>query len=130
MSDAENKIARDKYSKNRPQILKQKASYYQRTKPIRLANSRKRKLELVYRMSEEDYNTMFSNQHGACAICGKPETGKRGQTIIRLCVDHNHVTGKVRGLLCRTCNTGLGAFNSDIMPEMILKAYQYLMENK
>ena len=53
---------------------------------------------------------MFKKQNGVCAICKKEcITGRR------LAVDHNHVTGKNRGLLCTNCNTSLGGFKDDIL---------------
>jgi hypothetical protein len=56
-----------------------------------------------YGITVEDYNRMFISQGGNCAICNKPDER-------RLCVDHDHDTGKVRELLCNHCNTGLGKF--------------------
>ena len=55
-------------------------------------------------LSVADYNQMLSEQSGVCAICGQVPSGKR----TRLAVDHDHETGKVRGLLCHGCNTMLG----------------------
>jgi len=55
-------------------------------------------------LSLEDFETMWLVQNGLCAICQKPL--KRTQHGYG--VDHNHKTGKVRGLLCNGCNTGLG----------------------
>lgn len=68
----------------------------------------------------EQYNQMFTDQNGNCAICNNNQS----QFPIRLAVDHCHNTGKIRGLLCMLCNTALGRFNDDA--EMILKAYNYL----
>ena len=53
------------------------------------------------------YEQILAEQSGVCAICAKPPNGSR------LCVDHNHETGQVRGLLCYQCNTGLGSFRDD-----------------
>lgn len=53
-------------------------------------------------MSVDRYDAMLAAQGGTCAICGKPPKQKR------LAVDHDHVTGEVRGLLCGPCNTMLG----------------------
>jgi hypothetical protein len=54
-----------------------------------------------------------------CEICGDPPEAKR-----RLAIDHNHQTGKLRGMLCHTCNLGLGAFKDDVL--RIHKAAMYL----
>lgn len=59
--------------------------------------------------SEELYAKLLKKQHGECAICGTQygHTSKNGRQC-RLAVDHDHTTGKVRGLLCGRCNRGLG----------------------
>jgi hypothetical protein len=56
-----------------------------------------------------------------CKICGKPETAINKKY---LCIDHDHGTLKVRGLLCDNCNKGLGCFKDDI--EALKKAIEYL----
>lgn len=62
---------------------------------------------------------MLEEQNGRCAIClCKPRTK-------RLAVDHNHKTGKVRGLLCSRCNHGLLGYAHDSV-EMLLRAYEYV----
>jgi hypothetical protein len=61
-----------------------------------------------YNMTVEEYETMHTSQHGKCAICKEAETRKRGGVLFRLSVDHNHLTGKVRQLLCAACNAALG----------------------
>lgn len=57
-----------------------------------------------YGISLEEYEVFLSNQKGVCAICKNPSTEGKG----RLDVDHNHSTGRVRGLLCNSCNRGIG----------------------
>jgi hypothetical protein len=57
-------------------------------------------------ISLEEYNQMFADQQGCCAICGKHQSEFKR----RFAVDHNHETGKIRGLLCLSCNTHLGIY--------------------
>lgn len=74
-----------------------------------------------YGITLEDYNQMLDTQNGVCAICGKPPKKNR------LAVDHNHITGKVRGLLCATCNKVLGLFLSDYLgSERFKSATRYI----
>jgi hypothetical protein len=70
------------------------------------ANAR---LKMYYGITLEDYNRMLEEQGGCCAICGKPSTDYKRN----LHVDHDHLTGKVRGLLCVRCNYGIGYFGED-----------------
>ena len=65
-------------------------------------------LQRKYRLSPEDYYLLIEKQQGRCFICGRLP-GKR-----RLCVDHCHVTGRVRGLLCSKCNTYLGHIKDSV----------------
>jgi Recombination endonuclease VII len=85
---------------------------------------RNRNLLKNYGISLEQYNQILKSQNGKCAICKKPEltTNKRN-----LAVDHNHKTGRVRGLLCKGCNVGLGEFNENI--NTLKLAIQYLQVN-
>ena len=53
-------------------------------------------------VSQKEYEEMLNAQNGVCAVCGRTNKGKA------LCVDHDHVTGKIRGLLCHKCNLALG----------------------
>lgn len=74
------------------------------------------------------FNEMLLIQNNLCKICKKPEIRLNTKGKVRsLCVDHDHKTGKVRGLLCCKCNRGLGAFNDNI--ESMQHAIDYLNEN-
>jgi hypothetical protein len=68
-----------------------------------------------YNITLEQYAEMAKNNNNKCSICGL-ET--------KLYVDHSHITGKVRGLLCHKCNTGLGFFNDSI--DNLKKAADYI----
>ena len=80
-------------------------------------------LQNKYGITLEQYEVMLENQNGSCHICGTTacQSGKR------MAVDHNHVTNKVRGILCFKCNTGLGKFNDDIT--ILEQAVSYLKGN-
>lgn len=68
---------------------------------------------------------LLERQEGRCAICGRPPgAGAKPGTGKRLCVDHCHETKKVRGLLCDSCNLGLGKFQDS--PDLLRKAALYL----
>lgn len=76
-----------------------------------------RNIKKRFGITIEDYDKILKKQKGRCAICGK----KKRQ---RLGVDHNHKTGKVRGLLCYNCNAGLGMFKED--KSFLKKAIKYV----
>jgi hypothetical protein len=87
------------------------------------------KLRCYYRISIDDYQKMLVEQHGVCAICHKPEIIVcRGSEIKALSVDHNHATGKIRGLLCDRCNRALGFMDDD--PAKLIAAANYLEKYK
>jgi hypothetical protein len=67
-------------------------------------------LKRMYGITLEEHTKMFENQNGVCAICRKSGDGKWK----KLCVDHCHTTGKVRGLLCKRCNIALGEVGDNI----------------
>lgn len=75
-------------------------------------------------LSKEQYRRLEIKQDNLCAICRQPETIMQGEIVKRLCVDHCHQSGRVRGLLCTKCNTGLGLFADD--PQRLLAAVAYL----
>lgn len=113
------------YEKNRTRILEKRKRYYQenkhRLKQAQPAAKRARTLR-VYGLSVADYDRLLAQQGGRCAICdGDKPYGKSFH------VDHCHATGRVRGLLCKRCNNGLGFFDDD--RERMAKAIGYLQRN-
>ncbi|MCK5612564.1 endonuclease VII domain-containing protein [Candidatus Pacearchaeota archaeon] len=84
-------------------------------------------LKKKYGIVIEEYNIMFESQGGVCLICGCSETVKRNDKIKNLAVDHNHVTGKVRGLLCQKCNQALGLLGEN--PVVIKSLLEYITNN-
>jgi hypothetical protein len=75
-------------------------------------------LKKKYGITGEQWQEMYDKQDGLCAICKENEA---------TCVDHCHDTGEIRGLLCRTCNTGIGHLNDD--PALLKAAIHYLTFN-
>jgi hypothetical protein len=83
-------------------------------------NHRVNNLRNLYGLSPEDFELMARTQNGLCAICQSlPD---------QLVVDHCHITGNVRGLLCNKCNRGIGQLNDDI--ETVRSALEYLERAK
>lgn len=73
------------------------------------------------------FTFMRTAQKNVCAICLKPERVKLHGTVKSLAVDHDHKTGQVRGLLCSSCNLGLGRFHDSITN--LERAAEYLRRN-
>ena len=68
-------------------------------------------LKCNHNITPEEYILIYNAQEGKCAICGK------SQSILKsaLCIDHDHITGKFRGLLCTKCNIAVGNFDDSII---------------
>lgn len=70
---------------------------------------REKKLLWRYGLTSREYENLLSEQGGACMICATPFGKKRPH------IDHSHETGKIRGLLCSSCNLALGLFKDDVL---------------
>lgn len=94
---------------------------FRRLRPDRVKQiERASKLRRKYGLTLDAWNELATRQSFACAVCGVPQTEmERG-----LFVDHDHKTGRVRGLLCNPCNRGLGYFRD--RPDLLQKAKDYL----
>jgi len=77
-----------------------------------------------YNLTGADYNRMFNEQGGCCAICGKHQKDMKK----KLAVDHDHETGEVRALLCGGCNTLVGRLEAN--PERVEKCHAYLARHQ
>ena len=86
-----------------------------------------RALRECFGISLEQYQEMHEKQDGKCKICGQPETQVRGGKVKSLAVDHDHKTGRIRGLLCCDCNQGIGKLKEDF--EILQNAIRYLTTN-
>lgn len=89
--------------------------------PKNKVRSRYFRIAKKFGISKKDFDIMLKNQNNACAICKKEEYDPRHKY---LSVDHNHSTGKVRGLLCNNCNKALGQFKE--CPTIMLNAISYI----
>jgi len=94
---------------------------YQHNKMVANSQSRASFLQRKYGISDEDFQEILESQQGKCAICGTTIfNGKDTKPNI----DHDHKTGKIRGLLCFSCNIALGCFGED--KEVLRSALEYL----
>lgn len=125
--DKRGKFGRDNYCKKcRYKITKK----YKQSKEGK-ENHRNNNLIDKYGISQKDYDRMFVEQDGKCAICGTENFqghlySKR--KVDYFSIDHDHETGKVRGLLCLSCNIALGNFRDSI--ELLKKSISYLEKNR
>lgn len=122
--------SREYYLENKDNIKKRNKNWQQNNRDRINISRRKRKLKnpqhfyllgrswqlKQYGLSFEEYEIMLRKQKNKCLICKK--------TMKKICVDHNHKTNKVRGLLCDQCNKGIGIFNDNI--DLLKEGIKYL----
>ena len=103
----DSKVKRREYSKKN----------YELTKEVKHSFTIKSK----FGITKKHYNEMEAASFGACEICKMPDSAGR-----KLSVDHNHVTGVIRGLLCTKCNAAIGALKTDAGIELLQNAIEYI----
>jgi len=103
-----------------PESRAVKTKYRNKVRPTGLTNGKVSALKKLYGISEALYLKMRQKHRDQCGICG----GNIAQDCV---VDHNHKTGSVRGLLCRSCNFGIGLFCDD--PNKLREAAAYIERN-
>jgi hypothetical protein len=109
--------------KNKENISEYQKEYYLENKETLKEKHKNNHLKRKYDITLDDYNKMLLEQDGKCYTCSvKAEDTQRKY----LCVDHNHLTGEVRGLLCDLCNTALGLLKEN--QETIANLSKYLHE--
>jgi len=78
-----------------------------------------------YGITFDDYEVLYNRQNGKCAICEKAgDVHYKTKKIKYLCVDHEHSTDRIRGLLCHRCNAAIGRFGDSI--NLLNRAIKYL----
>jgi hypothetical protein len=127
-------LSRDRYARNRDRYIAG-VRRWQRENPERLSAYRRQRnarpdvkrrardayYARTYGVSADEVDEMLDAQNGRCAICGtKPDR------LASMHVDHDHELGHLRGLLCVSCNQGLGQFRDD--PAILLRAIVYLRQ--
>jgi len=78
-------------------------------------------LKNKYGLSITEFDDLLLSENNKCPICGQPLDLLNLKNI---CIDHNHLTGKVRGILCRKCNLAIGLLRDN--PEYLRNAIKYL----
>lgn len=96
------------------------ATHHRAVRKVRNERTHEQRVRRVFGLGEGDYDRLYAFQDGRCAGC-QWATG----ITRRLAVDHNHVTGEVRGLLCSPCNRMVGHFRDD--PATFLRLAEYLV---
>jgi Recombination endonuclease VII len=115
-----------KYAKlNAEKISAYQKLYRQEHKTHLSEQYRLASVKRLYNLDAEQYLQMIHKQENKCAICFQYETAKNRSGDVRpLCVDHDHVTGEVRALLCNKCNACLGHVNDNV--DILQNAINYL----
>lgn len=131
--------SREFYHKNKKpltaeQKIKKKESNLKWKHTVRESGFTNQQITVIknrYKLSEEELVDLVDKQDCKCAICNKDLNKSRGVTEDKsndLCIDHDHITGKVRGLLCRDCNFALGLFKDNI--NNLTNAIKYLEDEE
>lgn len=113
------------YRKNNPERVRANSRRWESI------NKNKRwdgKLKRTYGITLDQYNQISEQQNNVCAICKDSDEDRKHLKFKRLCIDHNHSTGEIRGLLCSECNKAIGLLNDD--PELLQSAITYLTRKK
>lgn len=109
------------WQREHPDRVAEKAAEY-RASGRKAISNRKSHLKRRFGLTIEMYDQMLAQQGGVCRLCGRPPAPDRS-----LHVDHDHSTGRVRSLLCFTCNNALGDFEDD--PVRLMAAASYVAEH-
>ena len=111
---------------NREKIKVSQRNYHQKNKDEIIARHICKRRNITV----DQYRQMFIDQDNKCAICGQHETrmNVKKTEVLKLCVDHDPISGKVRALLCYSCNLGLGLFKEDAA--LVEQALKYITAHR
>ena len=138
--DKRDEVQKKYYAENKPKVLAQQQVRYKKKKDIllqefkdkRIANPEKAKqqdwkyyLKKKFKITPEEVELMWIGQKGFCANDGCNATLQKGKS--GACIDHDHKTGDIRGILCRTCNLALGHAKDDV--DVLYGLILYLKEH-
>lgn len=121
--ETKRKAALDYYHANIKEVRRKQNE--RASAPEAKKKAREYQLRKKFGLSMADYEAMLLAQGGKCAICQSEHSGRKDRN--NFSVDHDHSTGKVRGLLCSGCNTGIGNLRES--PAILLRAAEYLRVN-
>lgn len=107
------------YNAHKLEVRARKQAYYRKHKKYLNAQTLAYHYKSKYGLTMAQVKDMYAN---GCAICGRTKPARS------LHVDHNHRTKKVRGTLCRCCNTGVGMFKENVV--FLEKAIAYLRQHE
>lgn len=117
--EKQREAGRRSYYKYHEERIEWSRTYYQKTKSDKAIKSRFNWIRRAYGLSPEDFEFLWAGQGGLCAICKTP----LGEGY-RCHIDHDHETNKVRALLCKSCNNGIGLFKES--PQLLREAAEYI----
>lgn len=109
------------YAKNRERLIQQAKAYNKAHPEWYAIHKRHAERKIRYGITKEQYEALLVCQNNLCAICKEPSDKS-------LCVDHDHKTGKIRGLLCFDCNRALGCIGDS--SESAFRMFEYLKEHE
>jgi len=119
---------KEKYKKSKKEgenkrKLNNPEKYYTERRKNARKNQKWSHMKREYNLTKEEYFLMLESQNNKCKICNNIF-----ETSVKTHIDHDHFTGKVRGILCQKCNHGLGMFNDNI--QLFYNAIHYLEQSK
>ena len=93
-------VKKEYYEKNKDKIAEVGKEYREKNKD----KIKEYRILKTYNLTMEEYEEIYNRQNGCCPLCGKELNS------VRVAIDHDHVTGKVRGIMCSVCNSQLGVY--------------------
>jgi len=99
-------------------------NYYNNHKKEIIKRHREYFLKSLYGLSITEFNNLLLTQNNRCAICKEPLDLQNPHSVV---IDHDHLTGKIRGILCNKCNLAIGLLRDN--PEYTKRATEYLERN-